>query len=113
MGRIRPVGEMYLNSYNKSSQKALGDDFKVGDGIFILSNEEKRRIPFTKKEIALIKPSYTTKELSCWYGNSANQEWVIYTDSSFKNKKKMENYPNIKKHLDQFRKVISACPKKG
>ena len=34
--------------------------------------------------------------------------WVIYTDSSFKDEKKIEDYPNIKKHLDQFREVITS-----
>ena len=43
-----------------------------------------------------------------YYGNPANKEWVIYTDSSFKDEKKIENYPNVKKHLDQFREVITS-----
>lgn len=33
----------------------------LGDGIFVLSNEEKKNIPFTKKELELIKPYYTPK----------------------------------------------------
>ena len=56
----------------------------------------------------MIKPSYTTKELHRYYGNPINQEWLIYTDSSFKDKKKIEKYPNIKRHLDKFRKVITS-----
>lgn len=44
-----------------------------------------------------------------WHQNMLrNQVWVIYTDSSFKDKKRIEGYPNIKKHLDQFRKVITS-----
>ena len=43
-----------------------------------------------------------------YYGNPANKEWVIYTDSSFKDEKKIEDYPNVKKHLDQFREVITS-----
>ncbi|MBU2540681.1 MAG: N-6 DNA methylase [Candidatus Omnitrophica bacterium] len=93
---------------NKNREEILGGQYKVGDGIFVLSNEEKERISFTKKELGLIKPSYTTKELLRWYGNSTNKEWVIYTDSSFKNKKQIENYLNIKRHLDRFRKVITS-----
>ncbi len=93
---------------NKVSQSILNSNFKVGGGIFALSQKEKDQIPFTKKELNLIKPAYTTKELHRYYGNPVNQEWVIYTDSSFKDKKKIENYPNIKTHLDQFRKVITS-----
>lgn len=93
---------------NRERNKILGNQYKVGDGIFVLSNEEKKQIPFTRTELELIKPSYTSKELHRWYANPVNQEWVIYTDSSFKDKKKIENYPNIKKHLDQFKKVITS-----
>src|SRR3989344_3281479 len=93
---------------NRERNKILGNQYKVGDGIFVLSNEEKNSTPFTKEELKLIKPSYTSKELHKWYGNKINQEWVIYTDSSFKDKRKIENYPNIKKHLDQFKKVITS-----
>jgi len=93
---------------NKNRSEALGNGYRVGDGIFVLSNEEKGNIHLTDKELPLIKPSYTTKELLKWYGNPKNKEWVIYTDSSFKNKSKIEDYPNIKKHLNQFRKVITS-----
>lgn len=93
---------------DKKRKEILGDQYKLGDGIFVLSNDEKERIPFTKKELNLIKPSYTTKELFRWYANPRNKEWVIYTDSSFKDKKRIESYPNVKKHLDQFRKVITS-----
>ena len=99
------------DSVNKKSKKALGAEFKVGDGIFVLSQEEKNLIPFTQKELDLLKPSYTTKELRRYYGNPTNQEWVIYTDSSFKDKKNMEDYPNIKQHFDQFREVITSSNK--
>ena len=93
---------------NKASSKTLGSNFKIGEGIFALSEEEKSEIPFTQNELSLIKPAYTTQELHRYYGNPANKEWVIYTDSSFKDEKKIEDYPNVKKHLDQFREVITS-----
>ena len=96
------------DTINKKSKNVLGNNFKVGDGIFVLSEKEKNQIPFTDKELDLIKPSYTTKELHRYYGSPINQEWLIYTDSSFKDKKKVEKYPNIKSHLDRFRKVITS-----
>ncbi|MDD4901727.1 MAG: N-6 DNA methylase [Patescibacteria group bacterium] len=93
---------------NKDRKNILNGRYKVGDGIFVLSNQEKDKICFTQKELELIKPSYTTKELIKWYGNPHNKEWVIYTDSSFRNEDKINEYPNIKKHLDQFKEVITS-----
>jgi len=88
--------------------KKLGQGFKVGDGIFVLSNEEKNNIPLTEKELELIKPYYTSKELKKYYGNRKNSEWIIYTDSRFKNPEAIKPYPNIKKHLDKFQAVITS-----
>jgi adenine-specific DNA-methyltransferase len=93
---------------NRERQQILGNEFEIGDGIFVLSDKEKRNMPFSKNELALIKPSYTTKELHKWYGNPKNKEWVIYTDSSFKDTQNIKPYPNIKRHLDKFREVITS-----
>lgn len=96
------------DAVNKDRQEILGEGFSVGDGIFVLSNEEKNKIPFTKEELKIIKPSYTTEEINKYYTDSKNKEWVIYTDSSFKDSNKLNSYPNIKSHLDKFKKVITS-----
>lgn len=93
---------------NGRRKQLLGNRYEVGDGIFVLSEEEKRQIPFTELESELIKPSYTTRELHRYYGDPLNHEWVIYTDSTFREKKKIEMYPNVKAHLDQFKTVITS-----
>lgn len=96
------------DSVNKERQKILGDNFSVGDGIFVLSDSEKQKMQLNKKELDIIKPSYTTEQLGRWYGNQHNKEWVIYTDSSFKDLNKIYSYLNIKKHLDKFKAVITS-----
>ena len=121
LGELCSVTNFYLNEkevangihhhhdiVNQKRQEILGDNFKVGDGIFVLSDKEKKSIPFLKDELELIKPSYTTKDLHKWSGNTHNKEWVIYTDSSFKNPKNIRPYPNIKAHLDKFKKIITS-----
>ncbi|MDY6820389.1 MAG: TaqI-like C-terminal specificity domain-containing protein [Deferribacterota bacterium] len=93
---------------NKASQKILGEDFEIGEGIFTLTTQELKALQLSKAELRLIKPFFTTKELNRWKANPHNQKWIIYTDSSFKDKKIVERYPNIKKHLDRFKKVITS-----
>lgn len=93
---------------NKKSQQVLGGKFKVGDGIFNLSNEELKQLNLTDKEESLIKPLYTTEELHRYYGNSKNRSWIIYTDSKYKDRSLIENYPRIKEHLDRFTAVITS-----
>ncbi len=93
---------------NKSNQIILGEDFKVGEGIFVLDSSELLRLSFSEKEKKYIKPFYTPQELGHFIVNCENKYWLIYTDSSFKNSSKIEEYPNIKGHLDRFKQVITS-----
>lgn len=93
---------------NKKNQKILGDKFRIGQGIFVLSNDEKQELNFNKKELELLKPYYTTKQIYRWYSDPENIEWIIYTDSKFKYAENIKPYPNIKKHLDKFQNVITS-----
>jgi len=93
---------------NKASLEELGENAYLNEGIFYLSDEEKVNLNLTSDELKLVKPLYTTQELDRYYGNSDNKFWVIYTDSAFKNPASMKPYPNLKKHLDRFQKVITS-----
>ncbi|WP_275086650.1 TaqI-like C-terminal specificity domain-containing protein, partial [Helicobacter pylori] len=79
-----------------------------GEGIFVLSEAEKNNLKLSQKEMKLLKPSYETAEIMKYLTLSQNQHWIIYTDSSFKNPKSMDDYPNLKKHLDRFKEVITS-----
>lgn len=93
---------------NKSNQQKLGSNFTVGEGIFNLNDDELQRLNLNDSERKLIKPFYTTGELERFFGNSKNSLWVIYTDSSFKHEATMTLYPNLKRHLDRFKAVITS-----
>jgi hypothetical protein len=96
------------DSVNKASQKKLGDDFKIGDGIFVLNTQELNSLNLSEFEKGLIKPFFSTVELNRYYGDSNNNNWVIYTDSSFKQLNSIKPYPKIKKHLDKFLEIITS-----
>jgi adenine-specific DNA-methyltransferase len=90
------------------AEKSNGKFFK-GQGIFGLSYEEKENLQLNEEEKELIKPYYSNSEqLGKFYGNSKNKLWIIYTTSDFKNVSKIREYPNIKKHLDNFKSVITS-----
>ena len=100
-----------LQDFVNKKHELILDNVEVGDGIFNLSQEEYNELNFTEKEKKLIKPFYTTKELQRYFGNNFNKYWVIYTDSSFKDKNKIIPYPNIKKHLDKYIDVLTSVNK--
>ncbi len=94
---------------NKNHIAKLGNSFSIGDGIFVLSSDEKNRIPWNASEIKLVKPYYTTKEVSRYSANNSNRFWIIYTRPEINNK--ISDYPHIKRHLDQFQQVITSVNK--
>lgn len=93
----------------KSHMETLKGDFVVGQGIFALSDLEKRQIKWNANELSFIKPYYTTKEINRYYASTNNKYWIIYTGADVNNK--IKSYPNIKKHLDRFQKVITSVNK--
>jgi adenine-specific DNA-methyltransferase len=93
---------------NKASKTKLKISINVGEGIFCLSNQELKRLSLNKKELDLVKPYFTTKELHRYYGNPDNKLWIIYTDSRYKNPIFLKDCSNLKKHLDKFQDVITS-----
>lgn len=93
---------------NKKNANKLGGTFKVGQGIFALSIEELSRIPLSDKEQELIKPYFTTDKFDRFYANNEFEQVVIYTGSSYKNPQSLQEYPNIKQHLDQFKSIFTS-----
>ena len=59
----------------------------------------------------MIKPFYNSKQIDRYFTLPQNELWVIYTNSYFKDPKSMNKYPNLKKHLDKFQRVITSDSK--
>ncbi len=93
---------------NKKNAEKLNNRYPVGSGIFNLTDEEKSSLNLNFDELKLIKPFYTTKNLSRYYGNSENDLWVIYTSSEFKRTISMKSKPNLRKHLDKYVNIITS-----
>lgn len=94
---------------NKKAQQLLNNKKQIGDGIFVLSQQEYDSLNLNGNEKALVKPYYTSKQINRYSVCKKNSEWIIYTDSSTNDS--ISLYPNIQKHLDQFFKVITSVNK--
>ena len=94
---------------NKKAQKLLNNKKQIGDGIFVLNQQEYDSLSLNDSEKELVKPYYTSKLINRYSVCKKNSEWIIYTDSSINDR--ISLYPNIQKHLDQFQKVITSVNK--
>jgi adenine-specific DNA-methyltransferase len=91
---------------NEHLAKLNDPSISKGDGIFVVSKKEAKEMNLSNDEWQLLKPYYTTRELLKYYGNSDNQYFVIYSKSDMN--KRISSFPNIKKHLDKFKDIITS-----
>ena len=81
-------------------------DAKIGKGIFVLTTEEVRDLNFTQVERKLIKPFYSTEEISRYFANDKNKLWIIYSNKEVT--KNINKYPQVKRHLEKYTPVITS-----
>jgi hypothetical protein len=84
---------------------------EIGIGVFGLSKTERDNLKLSKDELKLIKPYYTTEQIHRYFTEPKNKLFLIYTGSKFKEPDSMDNYPNLKKHLDKYFNVITSVNK--
>ncbi|KQS93021.1 N-6 DNA methylase [Chryseobacterium sp. Leaf394] len=93
---------------SKKNADKLGNDFRVGNGVFALSDNELKNLELNDNEKELIRPYFTTEQFGRFFAKKENKYWLIYTGSNFKNADAIIPYPNIKKHLDHFKDIITS-----
>lgn len=96
------------DTLNKKNQQILGPEFYVNQGIFVLNSTELDALSLNKDEMSLIKPYYTNENIENYYVQRNNKYWAIYTDSRFRNPNSLNNFPNIKAHLDRFLPIFTS-----
>jgi len=87
---------------------ALQDkSIRKGDGIFVLSSNEINGLHLTKGEYAHLKPYYSSREVGRYLALPETDYKIIYADTDFRSK--IENYPNLKSHIDKFKNVLTSA----
>ncbi len=78
-----------------------------GVGIFILNEKDERDLylinTFNKEELALLKPFYKNSDIQRFSTAIRSHKKILYLNRNTVN---LENFPNIKKHLNRFSKVL-------
>lgn len=76
---------------------------KIGDGIFVISEEEYKNLQLSSKEKNVIKPWYKNSEVSRYIPDLyEKRKFLIY----LRNKDSLDDYPAIKSHLMKFKGIL-------
>ena len=102
LGNICNVNQGIVTGADRVSRKHIEKyriNAQVGDGIFVLSDSEVKRLNLTKKEKEILKPWFKNSDIYRWHTNEKTSEFVLYLDGKYK----ARDIPNIIKHLSRFK----------
>ncbi|MDD3436561.1 MAG: N-6 DNA methylase [Candidatus Gastranaerophilales bacterium] len=91
---------------NKKNLEILGQGHHLGEGIFVLNKVEEAELEIPENEKDIVKPFYTTDQMTRYILNPNNLFYILYTDSTFNNC--INKYPVIKNHLDKYKDIITS-----
>jgi adenine-specific DNA-methyltransferase len=79
--------------------------WNIGAGIYVLSHDELRQLHLTSNEQRdCVKPFYKNSEILRYHTPRKPMRFLLYVDSSTD----INLYPNVKKHLEEFRPLLAA-----
>lgn len=85
-----------------TSKEIEVNNIVLGDGVFILSDVELESLNLLEKERGILKPFFHTSDIHRYHVPSSTDYKVIYTNKHTN----IEDYPNIKIHLEKFRNKL-------
>lgn len=77
---------------------------KKGDGIFLLSENEKDSLQLLPNELEVVKPTYKNSNICPYFVDIDEKLFILY----LKKDTDISSYPNILNHLEKFREIIES-----
>lgn len=79
-------------------------NLKKGDGIFILSENEKDELDLSEAEEELLKPTYKNSDIKPYFTHTKRRSdiFLLYVTKGVD----IDNYPKIKQHLKRFKEIL-------
>ena len=114
LGIICNVNQGIVTGADKVSKKHINEyDIKasVGEGIFVLSDDEVKRLNLTPKEREILKPWFKNSDIGQYFSKDISNEYLL--DLNYTSRPDINNYPNIKAHLLKFKSMLKVRPTPG
>ena len=101
-----------IDRVTKENIKILSTDIinkrniKIGNGIFVLREDEANKIVSNPEQYELLVSSYRNSHISPYYVDIPinEREYLIYINRKIN----LNEYPEIKAHLEKFREILEA-----
>ena len=79
-------------------------DIKKGKGIFVLPDEELKKLRLSQRELSLIHKTYKNSDITPYFVDltTSSPLYIIYTTKQTN----INDFPNIKRHLEKFKEIL-------
>ncbi len=91
----------------KQLTKLPSKNINVGDGVFVLKDDEIKKLNLIKDEKKVLRKYLELLDVGKYKINYSNN-YIIYTSNDVIKKIKNKEYINLKIHLDKFKKYITS-----
>ena len=81
-------------------------DKRTKQGVYVLSNIEVTNLNLTDKEKEVLKPFYDKNNIFNFYSIRETNKQILYMSKKYNDI--INEYPNIKNHLDKFKEVLTG-----
>jgi adenine-specific DNA-methyltransferase len=108
------ISQGVVEASDKISKKKLKEiaghsGFKVGQGIFVLTDEEVNLLALNDQEKSVLKKYVSPSGVNKWKISPSQKNWLIYSDKNIKEKISSDDkFINLRNHLDKFSAFITS-----
>ncbi len=93
-------------SINRRTNERYGQRWTVGEGVFVLTDDEVDRLDLDGPERALVRPYYRPSDFDRFSRPEKPSAWLIY--STAETWPELERFPTLRDHLVRFRPIMEA-----
>ncbi|TRZ77697.1 hypothetical protein D4R87_02215, partial [bacterium] len=87
--------------------KLVETESELGNGVFVISKDEMAELSLTKKESDILFPFFKNSNIGHYSCSELVQSYVVYATRNIN----IEDYPNINRHFNKYKKAIQSRSK--
>jgi len=100
--RVRPTLNVIESVENKHLKK-LGEGHKVGEGVYVLTNAEVKRLKLTDTEKKLLRKWYGMDKFQSYYPMTSSKSFIF---ADIKSSKTIQRLTKLRGHLESYRPIL-------
>lgn len=93
--------DITISKIRKRHSDNFGNRFNIGDGVFVLTDDEFNGIGFDDDDLDIIKPLIKNSDISKYHIDEPTKH-LIYTNGDTN----IDDYPSVKKHLSEYKVIL-------